>query len=168
MFERLLVAIDDSDCAEMVLDFATALARRESGAIHVVHVNQFLVGGRGFTELTEREAARLVKGTLRQLRQDVGDLRIEVSASLVRASCFQLPEAVVTVAQRQRSDAIVVGSRRRRGARRLFGHGIRERITSLSPLPVLVAPAPLEVPGRRSFLRHPSPSRHPAGTSVTA
>jgi nucleotide-binding universal stress UspA family protein len=40
-------------------------------------------------------------------------------------------------------DAIVVGTRRLRGVSRLSGHGVRDRILRLSPLPVIAAPTPL-------------------------
>lgn len=55
---------------------------------------------------------------------------------------------IVEAADACSAAAIVVGSRRRRRLRRLGGHGIRERVTRLSALPVLSAPAPLQLSGR--------------------
>jgi nucleotide-binding universal stress UspA family protein len=152
MHDRLLVAIDDSASTPFTLSYATALARLQGSAVHVVYVNQFLVGGRGFTASTATEASNLVDGAVRQLQDD----GIAAGGRTVRATCFNVPRAVVAEAEVRGSAVIVVGSRRRRGLGRLFGHNMRERITSLTPLPVLTAPAPLEVPGS---LRSPLLSR---------
>ena len=56
MFSRILLAIDDSESSEVAISFATALARQYSSAVRVVHVNEYLVGGRGFTVETKVEA----------------------------------------------------------------------------------------------------------------
>ena len=45
MFERILLAIDDSPAGEMATLFAGALARRTGASVHVLHVNERLVGG---------------------------------------------------------------------------------------------------------------------------
>ena len=168
MFARLLVAIDESPSTQVVLDFATALARRGATAIHVLHVNPLLVGGRGHAELTETEAARLVEAAVRQLRQQLRDCDVKVTGSLARATCFQLHQVIAETAEARHSDAIVVGSRRRRGVRRIFGHGLRERVTGLSPLPVLVAPAPLEVSGGHRFGHHSAAIDGPTGSAVSS
>lgn len=168
MFARLLVAIDESPSTQVVLDFATALARRGAGAVHVLHVNPLLVGGRGHAELTETEAARLVEAAVRQLREELLDCDVKVTGSLARATCFQLPQVIAEAAEVRQSEAIVVGSRRRRGLRRLLGHGLRERITGLSPLPVLVAPAPLQVPRGDRRGHHAASMDGPAGSDLSS
>ena len=58
MFERLLLAIDESSAGEVGVSFAIALARRNSAAVHVLYVNQYVLGGRGHTQLDPGEAAR--------------------------------------------------------------------------------------------------------------
>jgi nucleotide-binding universal stress UspA family protein len=152
MFERLLVAIDDSASNPVTLSFATALSQRQGASVHVLHVNQFQVGGRGITELTETEASCLVEGAVRGLN----DEGVETSGSLARATCFNVAGVIVDVARAHDCDAIVLGSARRRRFGRLFGQGIRERTTALTPVPILTAPAPLRVPtGRRSRVHPP-------------
>lgn len=146
MFQRLLVAIDESPAGEVTLDFASALARTSGALVHVFHVNQLLVNGRGYTELTETDAARLVEGAVRGLRaQGIG-----ASGSMVRTKTFELPQAIADAATGHQCELIVMGSRRRRGRR--FGHAVRERVAAISPLPILVAPAPLQIPRRRRGL----------------
>ncbi|HXW35052.1 MAG TPA: universal stress protein [Acidimicrobiales bacterium] len=147
MFERLLVAIDDSDSSLTALSFAMALARNSDADVYVLHVNPILVSGRGFSDPTQKEATHLVQRAVIEFR----NYGIPATGLLARANMCDLPHAIVDAALLQGSDAIVMGSRQCRGLRRLLGRGIRDRVTSLSPLPILTAPPPLQIPGRRLF-----------------
>jgi len=140
MFERILVAIDDSSSAPVTLSFVAALAQGHASAVHVVHVNQLLAGGRGWSESTDTEAARLVEGAVRELQRG----GITALGAVVRTSAFYLARTIVERAEDYQASAIVLGSRRRRGLGRVFGRSVREHVTRLTTLPVLVAPAPLE------------------------
>jgi nucleotide-binding universal stress UspA family protein len=141
MFSRILLAIDDSKSSEVAVSFATALARQYSSAVRVVHVNEYLVGGRGFTVETQGQA-------IGHLEQAVSTLRaagIATEGSLYLTSCFGVEARITNAAHDWSADVIVLGSRRRRRFARFGGKGMRERVTSLTALPVLTAPAPLEV-----------------------
>jgi hypothetical protein len=52
----------------------------------------------------------------------------------------------VSSAQDFSADTIVVGTRRKRRLGRLFSSNVREHIIRLSSLPVIAAPAPLDLP----------------------
>lgn len=145
MFERMLVAIDDTPSSPVTVSFVTALARERTASVHLVYVNQILAPGRGRARSTDAEAARLVERAALELRA----AGIAVTGSVVRANPFYLTQAIAETALRRQSDVIVLGSRRRRFVGRLCGHAVRERIISASHLPVLVAPAPLADPRRR-------------------
>ncbi len=148
MFQHLLLAIDDSPSSPVALSFATALARRDRASVHVLHANRLLVGGRGFTELTDGEATALVDGAVLQLLEE----GIDASGSVSRTSSFTIGQVIAEAAQARRCDAIVIGSARRVRRSRLahpFGRGTRDQITRYSVLPVLTAPSPLQVPGGR-------------------
>jgi nucleotide-binding universal stress UspA family protein len=141
MFTRILLAIDDSDASEVAISFATAKARQASASVRVVHVNEYLVGGRGLTVVTQAEAIEL-------LERAVGTLRgagIPTEGSLYLTSCFGVEARIANAAHDWSADVIVLGSRRRRHWRRLAGPGMRERVIGLTSLPVLTAPAPLAV-----------------------
>jgi nucleotide-binding universal stress UspA family protein len=114
-----------------------------------VHVNQYVVGGRGITVLTEKEAAELVDRSVGQLR----DLGVDAVGFVRRATAFNLPRVIIDTARATDADALVLGSTRRRGLAALFGHGVRERVTRLSPFPVLTAPGPLKLPAGVSVTR---------------
>jgi nucleotide-binding universal stress UspA family protein len=141
MFSRIVLAIDDSTSSEIAISFATALARQYSSAVRVVHVNEYLVGGRGFTAETQSEAIGHLERAVSALRA----AGIATEGSLYLTNCFNVDARIVNAAHDWSADLIILGSRRRRRFARLAGKGMREKVTSLTSLPVLTAPAPLEV-----------------------
>jgi nucleotide-binding universal stress UspA family protein len=147
MFQRVLLAVDRSEAGRLVTSFAVALARAagDRGAVRVVHVNEYLFGGRGHTVETGTEATEVVNDALAELR----GAGVEATGQVIRATCFDVAAAIAAAAAEWEADVIVVGSHRRRfgfGRRR----GLREQITSRTPLPVLVSPAPIALGRRRS------------------
>jgi nucleotide-binding universal stress UspA family protein len=142
MFHQLLLAIDESSATPVSVSFAIAKAREHSSSVHVVHVNQYLVGGRGFTVLTGAEANALVDQAVEDLRMS----GVPATGSIVRGTCYDVATRIVESAEAWSASAIVLGSHSHRRLRR--GQGVRERVARLSPVPVLSAPAPLKVPRR--------------------
>jgi nucleotide-binding universal stress UspA family protein len=143
MFDRILLALDDSPAGDMATAFVGALAMRTGASVHVLHVNERLVGGNGVTLRTRLEASDLVSGAVHQLV----DAGVRASGSVCVSSYRHVPERIVAVAQERAAGAIVLGSHRNRRLGRLFSTRVRERTTRLSSLPVLTAPAPLRVAG---------------------
>ena len=150
MFTRILLAVDESESSDVAASFVTSLARRSSAVVRVVHVNEFLVGGRGFTRMTPKEAQAMVDEVVRSLVvQGVpahGEVRV--------AYAFDMAARVVDAAEDWAADVVVFGSRRRRlGALigRFSGPGMRERVTALTALPTMTAPAPLRVRRRHGI-----------------
>jgi nucleotide-binding universal stress UspA family protein len=153
MFERILLALDDSPAGDVATAFTGALARRAivgAGAragggptvsVHVLHVNERLVGGRGVTLHTRQEATDLVTGAVNQL----AEAGVRAGGSVCVANFRGVPAQIVAVAAEREAGAIVLGSTRRRRLGRMFSAQVRERTTRLTSLPVLVAPAPLRV-----------------------
>jgi nucleotide-binding universal stress UspA family protein len=141
MFSRILLAIDDSASSDVAVSYASALAAQAHAAVRVVHVNEYLVGGRGFTVETQAQA-------ISHLEEAVATLRaagIPTEGSLYLTSCFGVEARIANAAQEWSADVILLGSRRRRRFARFGGKGMRERVTSHTSLPVLTAPAPLDV-----------------------
>jgi nucleotide-binding universal stress UspA family protein len=141
MFDRILLALDDSPAGEMATVFAGALGRRTGASVHVLHVNERLVGGYGVTLRSRMEAMDLVTGAVHQLV----DAGVRAGGSICVSSYRHVPERIVAAAHERTAGAIVLGSHRRRKLGRLFSPRVRERTIRLSSLPVLTAPAPLTV-----------------------
>jgi nucleotide-binding universal stress UspA family protein len=141
MFDRLLLALDDSPAGEVATLFAAALARRTGAAVHVLHVNERLVGGNGVNLRTRQEATDLVSAAVRQL----AEAGVRAGGSVCVSAYRRVPERIATTALERSADAIVLGSTRHRRLGRLFSPQVRERTTRLTALPVLTAPSPLKV-----------------------
>ena len=141
MFNHILLAIDDSPSGPAAVSFAMAMANNSQATVHVVHMNEFVVGGRGHTVETRDEAARVVAEAVAELKE-VG---VEASGQVGLSNCFAVADHVVEIADQSSADVIVVGSRRRSRWGGLRGQGVRERITELTSLPVMTAPPPLRL-----------------------
>jgi nucleotide-binding universal stress UspA family protein len=140
MLKRILLALDSSESGQVALSFAMAVAGPGT-AVRVLHINEFELGGRGLTVETAEEAISLVRDAVGQL-QECG---IQATGLASVSSCFGIADYIAAEAGRWSADAIVLGSCRRHGWRRLLSQGIRERLLRLTCLPVLTAPAPLRV-----------------------
>ncbi|HWD52210.1 MAG TPA: universal stress protein [Acidimicrobiales bacterium] len=141
MFQRFLLAVDDTPASEVGISFATALAQSRQASVHVFHANEFLFGGRGVTLETHDEANHLMERAVDQLRA----AGVKATGEVALANVFTLAPRITEAASRSGADAILLGSRRHRTLPRLFGRGVRERVTRMTPLPVLTAPAPLKL-----------------------
>jgi nucleotide-binding universal stress UspA family protein len=141
MFDRILLALDASPAGEVATLFAGALAQRTGASVHVLHVNERIIGGNGVTVRSRQEATDLVLAAMQQ----IGDFGVRAGGSVGVAAYKGVPARIVAVAHEKSADAIVLGSTRNRRLGRLFAAQVRERTTRLTSLPVLTAPSPLKV-----------------------
>jgi hypothetical protein len=74
---------------------------------------------------------------------------VDASGECALANFVTLAPRIADAAARARADAIVFGSHRHRRFNVLFGRRIRDRVIRITPLPVLTAPSPLRLRGRR-------------------
>lgn len=70
MFQRLLVAIDDTERSDITLSFATAVAKERGAVVHLFYVNEFAVGTGGMPLHTNEEAVALLTRAAEQLRAE--------------------------------------------------------------------------------------------------
>src|ERR1700722_4885050 len=144
MFSRILLALDGTESSEVAVSFATALARESDSSVRVVHVNELLVGGRGYASEPERESMVIVDRAVGYLRRE----RVAADGVHHLANCFTIADRIAEAAQDWGAEVIVFGSKRRRWLPRFGGAGLRERVTGITGLPVLVAPPPLKLARR--------------------
>ena len=141
MFTRILLALDGTESGDVAVSFATALARQFASSVRVVHVNELLVGGRGYASKTELESMEIVDEAVGRLRSD----GVVADGVHYLANCFTIADRIAEAAQDWGADVIVLGSKRHRWLSRFGGAGLRERVTAITGLPVLAAPAPLRM-----------------------
>lgn len=152
MFQHILLALDSGAPGSVATSFTTALAKRFHAAVHVVHVNEHLVGGRSIASEPPAKAAAVVADALREMHR----AGVDATGATYCTGAFGHSSAICLLAIERRADAIVVGARRRR-----FGsflrRSTREGIARHTSLPVLTAPAPLDFKRRgRTFGGIPS------------
>jgi nucleotide-binding universal stress UspA family protein len=162
MFTRILLAVDGTDSSETASSFTAALAHQFGAQVRVVHVNELLVGGRGYAIETELEAMDIVDTAVADLRRN----GVVADGVHYLANCFTLDDRIAEAAVDWGADVIVFGSKRRRRLPRLAGRGLRERVTALTGLPTLVAPAPLRL-GRGLARRALEPAAHQSLQELT-
>ncbi len=141
MFERILLAIDETPAGEMAVSFATALARGNGSSVHVVHVNLVLLGGRGVTLETYEQAGRVQATAVDHLHA----AGVEATGEAFAATSFALATRIARVAAAVDADVVVLGSHRRRRLGRMASRGVRERLSRATSLPVVTAPPPLKL-----------------------
>ena len=144
MFKRILLALDGSESGQVAISFTIALAASCQAEVRIIHVSQGELGGWGLTWVTPYDARYLVDDATLQFRcawvTATGTARLAPATTTRSVS-----EVIVDEARLWAADAIVLGSQRRCGLRRVTSRGVREQVTRLSCLPVLTAPAPLRV-----------------------
>jgi universal stress protein A len=152
--ERLLVPTDLSDNSRRGLLYACSLAAENKGALTILHVaNEFASWELYCDEFTFLEPARRAWPTDRVLVEASLDVNRflephleaikNISTVTKRLVLGPIAEQIVTVAEEERADLVVLSPRRNRGLRRILSGGITDRVTRMSPCPVLSITPPL-------------------------
>jgi nucleotide-binding universal stress UspA family protein len=136
MRSRLLLAIDQTEPGQAALDFTIGLAATSKSNVQVLHVRELSNSLRVPPLESAAEAQVFVEETVHRL-QSAG-IPAEGETCSERES--NVARRIVEEASRRGCNAIVLGSLRLRGLSSIMGHGTRERILKMSPLPVIVAP----------------------------
>ena len=93
MFNRILLALDDSPAGEMALLFSGALARRTGASVHVLHVNERMVAGNGLSLRSRDEVVDLVTDAVSQL----AGAGVRASGSACTANYRAVPARIVAL-----------------------------------------------------------------------
>ena len=131
---RVVVAIDGLRASEGIL----ALAAGVGDHVMVVHAVEYYIGHLGaFPLISDEEATRVVESAAFEARLHGS----AATTAVLWGSGTPVANRIVQAAESWGAQAIVLGSRRIRGVRRLRGRGTREKILRASNLPVLVSPS---------------------------
>jgi nucleotide-binding universal stress UspA family protein len=141
MFQRILLSLDSSETGQLALSLSIAVAHRHGSLVRVIHVNSYQSPGRGLTPETDEQAFAIVDRAVLGLLES----GIDATGVAAVATCFGVADRIAAEAEDWGADAIVMGSARKGGVNRFLGQHIRRRVMALSNLPVLVAPAPLQL-----------------------
>jgi universal stress protein A len=162
--EKVLMPTDLSDNSRRGLHYACSLAAENKGTLTILHVaNEFAAWEFYCDEFTFLEPARQAWPTDRVLAEANLDVNRFLEPHLnamrnipvvnKRLVLGPIAEQIVTVAEEEKADLVVLSPRRKRSLRRILSSGITDRVTRMSPCPVLsVAPPLPSRPSRGALL----------------
>lgn len=143
MYQRILVAIDDSPTAERALQEALNLAQAVGGRVLVLTVVDLLplTWEGAFADPTliwdalTQEAEKLLKTRTASLHTSV-----EVETRLLKndSSEQRVPEIIEAEAESWPADLIVIGTHGRRGINRILLGSVAEELVRIAKRPVLL------------------------------
>jgi len=135
MYEKILVAIDDSEMAERVLAAAEELAKLSSGEIWLLHVWE------AEPAVYKSLGARSFQDTLARLRVAAEKLAasgITAHAEVVANLYSFAAQEIANFAVGYEVDVIVMGSRGRNGVTELLNGSTTHKVIHLADRPVLI------------------------------
>lgn len=152
--KKILVPTDLSENSRRGLRYASALADENRAALLVLYVANELdaweLYGDDLAFLADNRKAWPKDRVLSEANLDLNRFlephlaQLKNISTVVKRIAFgPIPYRIATVAEEERADLIVMSPRRRRGFRHLIGGGVTDRVTRMSPCPVLSITAPL-------------------------
>ena len=160
MYQRILVAIDESATSELALKEAALLAKEQDATLRVAHVIDDTVAYTAVLpsavltphELVERQAELLGGNSAIQLLRRLGEDILSRGVAAARALGANAESTLLTVAEaggrvydsieqeavRWPADLIVIGTHGRRGFRRLLLGSVAEGLIRITTKPVLL------------------------------
>ena len=135
----LLLAIDQFAPGQAAVDFTIGFATRSRAAVCVFHVREQPHSLRVPPLESAEEAGALVDDAVRAI--EGAGVPAEGRVRLGRED--HVGDFIVEEASAAGCNAIVLGSLRLRGPRRISGHGVRESVVRRTPLPVIITPTAL-------------------------
>lgn len=151
MTSNILVAVDGSETSRHALAQSIELARRLSARLRIVHVvdmGWLPLGPEVAIDIDALSAARRSAGEkiLAAACDAAREAGFEADAALIETTApdEHVAEAIAREAARQAADLVVLGTHGRRGFQRLILGSVAERMARLSPVPVMLVPAPKE------------------------
>ncbi|MDP2849320.1 MAG: universal stress protein [Humidesulfovibrio sp.] len=134
---KILVAVDPSDSALLPVSRAAAMAKKEGAELTLLAVAEAvedmesLFGATATDRLREKASKAL--GAAKALAKAAG-----VEAKEILDSGVSPEEIIVDAAQKGGFDLIVMGTRGKKGARKLFLGSVAAKVIALAPCSVLV------------------------------
>jgi len=151
---KILVPTDLSENSRRALNYGCWLAAENQAAIVVLHVADEInawelhcedlafVGTNQKLWPIDRVLAEASLDLSRFLEPHLESLK-KVPSANKRVVLGPIAQQIVAIAEEDKADLIVMSPRRRRGLRHFLNGGVTDRVTRLSPCPVLSITAPL-------------------------
>jgi nucleotide-binding universal stress UspA family protein len=144
--KNVLVATDFSEASDAALDYGREFARNFGATLHVAHVLENVFAGAG-NELGVHEIASLwqeLEAAARRKLEGVvaEDDRRELNARPVLLTSNSAALGLVTYAEQEKVDLIVIGTHGRGAFSKLLMGNVAEKVVRTAPCPVLTVRHP--------------------------
>lgn len=136
MFERILLAIDDSDESKKAIKTAVGLARATHGEVLVIHVHAKDMGFQVTDDIETRIEAELL---IEAACDIVKKADVPVTGDLRAARADHVAKEVLDAAESFGADCIVVGSRGSGPLTQMLVGSVANQVVHLAHCPVVVA-----------------------------
>jgi nucleotide-binding universal stress UspA family protein len=144
MFKRVMWATDGSEASDKTLEHAKELVTALGSELLVVYSEEFTFPGKGGPSLPvhadEEVVQEKIKRQVAELSQEGIPVRLEIPTSKVGNAAHQIAE----LAEREKTDVIVVGTRGHTLLRGLLLGSVTQRLLQIAPCPVLAIPTRLD------------------------
>jgi nucleotide-binding universal stress UspA family protein len=136
MYEKMLVAVDQSEYSDRAVDVARDLAHLSGAEVLVLHVKKMLIGGSGdrFDAEEESEIGKLLDKDAHRF-EEIG---VPVSVQVRSAEIGRIAHQIVEAASEFGADAIVLGSRGRSALSTFVLGSVAQGVLRLATKRVLV------------------------------
>lgn len=149
MYSRILVAVDGSDSSLHALKQAIELAKGLSATLRIIHVVEMgwlpvgIDPGIDTEAMTaaRRKAADTIMAMVRETVQASG-YEAETAILETETPAQHVVVAIMEDISRWAAKLVVIGTHGRRGFKSLLLGSVAEQMTRLSPIPLLLIPAP--------------------------
>ena len=139
MYSTIVVGVDDSPTAQKAFAQAVEFAKMSGGTLHIVTAYKPKVSGDGDVP-DEFRYSMASTGEADVLLRRLADLAsTEGVASEVHAATADPADALISVADREGADLIVVGNKGMKGARRVLG-SVPNSVAHRASCSVLILP----------------------------
>jgi universal stress protein A len=146
--KKIMVPTDLSEGSRRALEYGAALAAENNGQLLIMHIaNEFAaweLHDDAFGYVRTWPVDRVLNEAAIELNRFLephSALLNRVPIVNKRLVLGSTPEKIIHVAAEAKADLVILAPRHRRGWRSLFNSGITERVTRMSPCPVLsIAP----------------------------
>jgi nucleotide-binding universal stress UspA family protein len=141
MFGKILLAVDDTRGAGFATGAVRDLAKATGDQVLVVHVREFITGGRtgSYSYESTEQASAFLERTLEQLRCAGVDARAEIRTAVAGRTGKELVEA----AQEHGAGLVAIGSHSAGELRALVLGSVAHDVVHHAHCPVLLVPEPL-------------------------
>lgn len=141
MFEKIIVAIDQAEITDKLLDAAVEIARNKQTQVTLVHVSQEYVSN-GMTYVPENFLEEILnemeKAGLEQLQQAKSKLKSAgINPETVHLKGDPAHE-ILNYARDTEQQLIIIGSRGLRGIKEMMLGSVSHKVSQLSNCPVLI------------------------------